>query len=51
MADNFIPFVPFDAFSPGIPTDNHSLWVQHEDRIVLDFVEERPILFFAVPMT
>src|SRR3984893_12259275 len=47
--DNLFASVTFDSFGAGIPADNHSLWVQHENRVVLDFVEEHPIFFFAVP--
>src|ERR1700676_5020389 len=48
MADNLFASVTFDSFGAGIPTNNHSLRVQHEDRVVLDFVEEHPIFFFAL---
>src|SRR6202521_1007747 len=49
MTDNLFASVTFDSFGTGIPTNNHSLWVQHEDRVVLDFVEEHSIFFFALP--
>src|ERR1700730_14631795 len=49
MTNNLFASVTFDSFGASIPTNNHSLWVQHEDRIVLDFVEEQPIFFFAIP--
>src|SRR6202035_388125 len=49
MTNNLFASVTFDSFGASIPTNNHSLWVQHEDRVVLDFVEEHPIFFFAIP--
>src|ERR1700730_14550487 len=49
MTNNLFASVTFDSFGASIPANNHSLWVQHEDRIVLDLVEEHPIFFFALP--
>ena len=49
VTDNFIGFVSFDTFGAGVPTDDPSLWVQREDRVVLDFIEKDPIFFFALP--
>src|ERR1700684_3893313 len=49
MTNNLFASVTFDSFGASIPTSNRSLWVQHEDRVVLDFVEEHPIFFFAIP--
>src|ERR1700694_3102416 len=49
MTNNLFACVTFDSFGASIPTNNHSLWVQHEDRVVLDFVEEHSIFFFALP--
>src|ERR1700726_2060529 len=46
--DLFAP-VTFNSFGTGIPTNHRSPWVQHENRVVLDLVEEHPIFFFAVP--
>src|ERR1700682_5392459 len=46
---NFFGFVTLDSFGAGIPTDNLSSRIQHENRVVLDSVEKRPIFFFAVP--
>src|ERR1700730_10347692 len=49
MTDNLFASITFDSFGSSIPSNNCSLWVQHEDRVVLDFVEEHSIFFFAVP--
>src|ERR1700721_984913 len=49
MTDNLFASVTFDSFGASIPTNNNSVRVQHEDRVVLHFVEEYPILFFAIP--
>src|ERR1700736_3832349 len=49
MTDNLFASVTFDSFGAGIPTNHHSLWIQHEDRVVLDLVEQYSIFFFAVP--
>jgi hypothetical protein len=49
MTNNLFASATFDSFGASIPTNNHALWVQREDRVVLDFVEEHPIFFFAIP--
>src|ERR1700676_4715300 len=49
MTDNLFASVTFDSFGASIPTNNYSLWIQHEDRVVSDFVEEHSIFFFALP--
>ena len=47
-AHNFFGLVALDSLSAGVPTDNLSPWVKHKNRIVLNPVEQHPILFFAV---
>ena len=47
--DNLFRAVALDALRPGIPTHNPALRVQHENGVVLDSVEQHPVLFFAVP--
>src|ERR1700722_18861196 len=49
MTNNLFASVTFDSFGASVPTNNQPLWIQHEDRIVLEFVEEHPIFFFAIP--
>ena len=47
--DNLFRAVALDALRPGIPAHNLALRVQHENGVVLDSVEQHPVLFFAVP--
>ena len=47
--DNLFHTVALDALRPGIPTHNPALRVEHENGVVLNSVEQHPVLFFAVP--
>ena len=47
--DNLFRTVALDALRPGIPAHNPALRVQHKDGVVLDSVEQHPVLFLAVP--
>jgi hypothetical protein len=49
MTDNLLAAVTVDSFGAGIPTYDLALRIQHQDRVVPDFVKQHPILFFAVP--
>src|ERR1035437_5069848 len=49
VADDLVGSVTFDSFSTGFPTDNLAPRIHHEDRVVLDSVEEHLISCFAFP--
>src|ERR1700675_3518745 len=49
LTDDLISFIALDAFGPGVPTGNLSPRIQHENRVVLDPIEDYPIFFFATP--
>ena len=46
-ADDFLRAVSGDSLGAGVPGDHLAARVQHEDRVVIDLVEERPILILA----
>ena len=48
VADNLIGSVTFDSFGTGIPTENLTLRVHHEDGVVMDSIEEQSVSFFAL---
>ena len=45
--DDLVGSITLDSFGAGIPTDNAPPRVHHEDRVVLDSVEEHPITLLA----
>ena len=47
-ANNLLGAVTLDSFSAGTSGDDLALRIQHEDRVVLDTVEEHAIFFFAL---
>jgi hypothetical protein len=50
FADDLLGTVPFDSLGAGIPSNDMPLQVQHQDGIVVNFVEERSILVLVVPL-
>jgi hypothetical protein len=41
--------VAFDPFRTGIPTDDHTVRVDHEDRVVVNAIDQESIALFTLP--
>ena len=48
VADDLFGGIPLNMLRAGAPTDDLASRVQHEDRVVMDSVQEHPVLFFAL---
>ncbi len=48
LADDFLCLVALDALAAGIPGDHPALGVQHQDGVVLNFIEQGAVLDLAV---
>ena len=47
--DDFLCGVSVDPLGPGVPSHHMAHWIQHEDRVVLNLVQQRPVLILADP--
>ena len=47
FADDFLSLVSFDSFGAGVPSSNVALNVEHEDRIILDGIDQQPESLFT----
>src|SRR5580698_2228493 len=50
LADDLLGLIPFDSLGAGIPSDDMPRQVQHQDGVIVNFVEERSILVLAIPL-